>query len=341
VLGQTAYARLLDTLMTAEAGDLEAGATLVSKTISGKRYWYVQRYAGGKKKQSYIGRESPALLERLERWKRAKKEAASRSELVAIARAAGAYTVSAAEARVLEQLAPVFHRGAVLVGSHAFAVLGTSLGARWQDAIVRTEDVDLVHDPNIAIAIGNDVEPVQLGDALGDAIPRFNVLHPTQPATTFQVRGTHIEVDLLTPLVGRDRKEPIPVPLLGAAAMPLRFLDYLIEDNQPGAIVGGHGALVRVPRPGRFALHKLIVADRRTPQTGGAAKSAKDRLQASALLELLATDLPGEITIAWKALEERGRNWTSSVRTSVSRLDADVIAILEEFGIRPAPRTRR
>jgi hypothetical protein len=63
-----------------------------------------------------------------------------------MARAGGAAILGAAEAQVLERLSPVFRVGGVLVGSHAFAVIGNSLGVRWQDAIARTEDVDIAHD---------------------------------------------------------------------------------------------------------------------------------------------------------------------------------------------------
>lgn len=70
-------------------------------------------------------------------------------------------------------------------------------------------------------------------------------------------------MEILTPLVDRERAKTIPIPTLGTAATPLRFLDYLIEETQPGAILGGAGALVNVPRSGRFPLHELIVAARR------------------------------------------------------------------------------
>lgn len=338
---QTAYARLLDTLVSAEAGGaFDEGVTLVSKRIKGHTYWYAQRSIDGQKVQKYLGRESPELLQTLERWRRGKEIAESRGELVAVARAAGAYTVSAAEGRVMAMLAPAFQRGAVLVGSHAFAVLGTSLGVRWQDASVRTQDVDLVHDPSIAVVVERDLEPIELDKTLEGATPLFDVLNPNSPATTFRVRGEEIEVDLLTPLVGRDPGKPVVVPLLKAAATPLRFLDYLIEENQPGAVLGAQGAFVRIPRPGRFALHKLLVARRRTPQTGGASKAAKDREQASALVELLDADLPGELELAWKALQAQGRAWVTAVRESVARLDADVVGLLERYGIRPAARRR-
>lgn len=54
-----------------------------------------------------------------------------------MARAGGAYLVSAAEADVLARLAPVFRIGGVLVGSHAFAVLGNMLTIAWKELASR------------------------------------------------------------------------------------------------------------------------------------------------------------------------------------------------------------
>lgn len=164
LLTQTAYARVLDKLTT---GDVSTPVTLVSKVISGHRYWYAQRRENGKKIQIYLGRESPQIDALVQRWKTAKEDAASRAELIAIARAGGAYVLGAAEARVLEMLAVVSRSGAVLVGSHAFAVFGNMLGVRWQDESVRTEDVEIAHDPRIAVALATDIEPIKLPDILG------------------------------------------------------------------------------------------------------------------------------------------------------------------------------
>lgn len=334
LLAQTAYARLVDLLLTSEAGDLSAGTTLVSKNIRGRRYWYAQRHEAGKKLQTYIGPETSEIAAVIERWRRARAEVGSRSELVAMARAGGAYVVGAAEAAVLERLAPVFQIGGVLVGSHAFAVLGNMLGVRWQEASVRTDDVDIAHDHRIAVALAREGQPANLLRALGDPLPRFSALNPTDPATSFRVRGTEIEVELLTPLVGRESPRPIRIEPLGAAATPLRFLDYLIEETQPGAVVGGSGVLVNVPRPGRFALHKLIVASRRGKARAPAfAKAPKDRAQASALLTVLLSELPGEITLAWKALSRRGRAWIAAATASLARLDPGLVADLRRLGV--------
>jgi hypothetical protein len=119
--------------------------------------------------------------------------------------------------------------------------------------------------------------------------------------------------------------------MLGAAATPLRFLDYVIEETQPGAVLGGRGVLVNVPRPGRFAIHKLVVAGRRgSRQT----KAAKDLLQASALLSLLVTDLPGEISLAWKALSARGAGWVTAARVGLKQLDPELMSSLGSAGVK-------
>ncbi|MBL3684602.1 hypothetical protein F2981_18295 (plasmid) [Sinorhizobium meliloti] len=49
----------------------------------------------------------------------------------------------------------------------------------------------------------------------------------------------------------------------GAAAQPLRFLDYLIYHPIRAVLLHGAGVLVNVPAPQRYAIHKLIVASRR------------------------------------------------------------------------------
>ncbi len=56
---------------------------------------------------------------------------------------------------------------------------------------------------------------------------------------------------------------PVVIKGLNSAAEPVRFLDYLIEENQPAAVPMGSGLLIRIPAPARFALHKLVVSRRR------------------------------------------------------------------------------
>ncbi|HSU81106.1 MAG TPA: hypothetical protein VLR69_01750, partial [Thermoanaerobaculia bacterium] len=62
---QTLYAELLDQVIQAEAEAAALAApqgSFVSKSVKGKTYWYLQRVEGNRKRQQYLGRESPSLL---------------------------------------------------------------------------------------------------------------------------------------------------------------------------------------------------------------------------------------------------------------------------------------
>ena len=342
---QTLYAELLERLLAARVGDADtsegAGGTVVAKTIRGKRYWYIQRKELGVTRQTYLGPDSPdtrALIERRRAvWAGADAERRQRERLAAMLVAGGAATVSAPELRLLGVLAEarVFELGGVLVGTQAFAAHANVLGVKWAAALGRTADVDVAHPRHVEVAVAEAEGPtlsVHLTSTAANPtfapIPAFDRRHPS---TSFRVRGTELRLDLLTPLVGKPRAAPIFIPALGAAAQPLRFLDYLLENPMQVALVGRDGVLVTVPGPARFALHKLIVAAERgeTQQ----AKVRKDLAQAEALLEVLAADRPGDLALAWESLAARGSRWVSRARRSLARLDADIVAHARRAGV--------
>jgi hypothetical protein len=99
---------------------------------------------------------------------------------------------------------------------------------------------------------------------------------------TYRAKGD-LRVDFLTPNRGRETDRLQTLPAFGTDAQPMRFLDYLIRDPQPAAILHSPGIYAHVPAPERFAVHKLIVARRRNQGTG---KADKDLTQAEALLSL-------------------------------------------------------
>jgi hypothetical protein len=90
----------------------------------------------------------------------------------------------------------------------------------------------------------------------------------------------------------------------GAAAEPLRFLDFLIRDPVRSILLHNAGVSVVVPDPARYAVHKLMVAGRRQNDAGGKAKSEKDLRQAAILFEVLPKTGGGNGLAA--ALEEEG-----------------------------------
>jgi hypothetical protein len=154
-------------------------------------------------------------------------------------------------ARVLSALAAaaVFRLGGVLVGTHAFVVLGNMLGVRWPGGGARTEDVDTAGDRRLAVAIpdlGADIPSVLASLEMGFLpVPG---LSPKEPSTSFKVRGRALRVDLLTPAIGRPRG-PVRIHRFGAAAEPMPHLDVLLADFQSAAVIDGGGILVNVPSP--------------------------------------------------------------------------------------------
>lgn len=294
---QTLYAELLEQTIHAEAEVAVLGlpqGSFVSKAIKGGTYWYLQRMEGDRKRQVYLGKESPSLLSWMEevRQARARSSAdeAQRTRLSSMLGAGGAVTEGPAVARVLQLLAEsgVFRMGGILVGTQAFTVYGNMLGVRFDQQTLRTQDVDLAQDRGIGIALSQETEPVNVERTLtGSGLGFFPVpaLDARQPSTSYKIRGRELRVDFLTPLTGPE------------------LLDYLIEGPAQAVVVAGSGVLVNVPDPARFALHKLWISERRpvSEQT----KAVKDLRQAGDLLDVLLEDRPGDVLTAWDALSGR------------------------------------
>lgn len=327
------YDELLDRLL-AGAGPVAPRGTIVYKTVRGNRYAYLQLSALGKRKQVYLGPESETLTELLEklaeRWREAEETGRSTARLVSMLQQAGALGPTGGSAKLLETLADhgAFRAGGVLIGSHAFVAHGAMLGVRWSRAF-RTDDLDIASDPRVALAVG---ERADLRDVVEHAIPPLTGIpgfDSKSPSTSFTSRGSELRLDMLTPLVGKPTDEPVELGALGVHAQPLRFLDYLIEQTAPVALLFGKGLLVHVPLPARFALHKLLVAAERRPHEANRAK--KDRAQASALLTLLASDRPGDLELAWEDLAERGRGWTKRIRAQRKLLDDDAAVVVGDL----------
>jgi hypothetical protein len=134
--------------------------------------------------------------------------------------------------------------------------------------------------------------------------------------TSYLAKGG-LRVDFLTPNEGRETDSPQPLPAFQTDAQPVRFLDFLIHEPVPAALLHDAGIYVDVPAPQRFAVHKLIVSRRRHE---GEAKADKDVLQAAALLDILAQKRPHELRAAWQEASGRGRTWHRLLKEGVSRL---------------------
>ena len=296
---------------------------MLFRSVKGHEYVYFQHLGpGGAKRQTYLGPRGAELDAVIERFSFERDsislEQDSIQRLAALLRAGGAMITDAPSARVVRALADagVFHAGGVVVGTHAFTVLGNMLGVRW-DSAVRTQDVDIaaqsldVAVPGIAADLPSALESLEMGFL---PVPG---LDPKSPSTSFKVRGQGLRVDLLTPS-REGESQPVAIPRFAAAATPLRFLDYVIEAPVGAALVSGGVVAVNVPDAARFALHKLIVASER--HSTAHMKREKDLTQAAQVLEVLFEDRPGDVAVAWDALQARGTAWVRRVESSLEAL---------------------
>lgn len=314
---------------------------LVTKRLKGRDYLYYQ-YSDlrGRSRQVYLGADSEAMRQRVVR-SQAEMEGMAQdlerlNELRAAFVAAGGFRMDPAPFRVIKGFAdagllrPLPH-AAVLIGTHAFHAIGNMLGVRWSQRM-RTQDIDLAAEPGVDLAVTRAMKPVP--DILAQLEMGFipvPTLDPKAPSTSYRIRGKELRVDLLTPLLGKPDAKPVLIPALKAPALPVRFLDYLIEDPVPGLIFGRSDlVLANLPNPARFALHKLIVSESRP--AAFAAKAQKDRLQAAMLLDAVLAETPDDLERAAGVLLERGPGWLTKVQRAMDKSRAyadDAFARLE------------
>ena len=228
------------------------------------------------------------------------------------------------EGRVLRMLerGGVFLAGGVLVGTPAFRALGGMLGVSW-DGQFATRDVDIAAAYKLPVAV--QPKPIDLKSIINEANMGFieiPSLNRKDPSTSFVMKGGDFRVELLTPELGKPSGKLILIPALKAMAEPMRFLDYLIEERQPAVIAFDIGILVNVPDPGRFAVHKLVISQRR--HTGQSAKSRKDIDQARQLLEVLLDIRPGAVYAALDAAEKMGSKFMQQFKAATKMLPEQI-----------------
>lgn len=125
-------------------------------------------------------------------------------------------------------------------------------------------------------------------------------------------------VEFLTPSF-RPEEDIRPLPALGVSAQSLHYLNYLIAGPIKAAVLYRSGVLVQIPQPERFAIHKLIVADRRRAGPDQF-KSIKDRAQAAFLIRALAQDRPEELREAYDIALASGPRWGERIAASLKRM---------------------
>jgi hypothetical protein len=332
---QTLLAELLEHLRTIEFvksfSDLKGGFT--ARERGDGRYWYFRTTGGvgSNVKDFYIGPDDDRTRAIMASYQAGRPDAEARAErirrLSAMLRGGDLALTDTDSTRIIRGFAEagVFRLGGILVGTHAFAAIGNNLGVRWPSGL-RTTDIDfsayakridlgIPQTPQTMANIPRVIEALEMG-----FVPslHLSLKHREFKSTSYYIPRTDWRIGLVTASLGANLEDPIEIPRLGAYAQPLPFMDYLLERTMDAVIVGTTAVLVRVPEPARFAVHKLLVASNRSPQS--ALKADKDRLQSALLMSHLEREWPGNLTLAAEDALSRGPSWARRIRQEGERL---------------------
>ena len=122
---------------------------------------------------------------------------------------------------------------------------------------------------------------------------------------------------------GRGIDKPFPLPKLGINAVALRFLSFLSANTIKVKVEDFY---VTLPHPANFALHKLIIFQRRLRQD----KAIKDRNIAIEILKSLIDK--GESSVIKEVFDSIPQKWQGRVIRGLSKSeDKDILTVLEYY----------
>ncbi|TMV84189.1 hypothetical protein FGG78_21990, partial [Thioclava sp. BHET1] len=277
--------------------------TVEERQRNGRRYLYDRFRIGTEASSRYLGEDSAELRARLARATELRAQTEERRKrmmrLTRTLRAEGFVTTDRDSGSMLLAFARagVFRLGGTIVGTAAYALYQGELGIRMDfEELAQTGDIDFASFERLSVALEDHVTETP-GEIL--SMLKFDPVPGIFDTQIWRWRQSHSEVmvEFLTPAFGEECVKPLPA--LHVSAQALNYLNFLIADPIHAVALYRSGVLVQIPRPERFAIHKLIVANRRQ---GGPdqLKSRKDRAQAGFLIEILSQDRPDELAEAYE-----------------------------------------
>jgi hypothetical protein len=258
---QTVYADLVQQAHNAPA----LAGSVYTQTIKGHDYLYVKRSVGAVRKDVFLGRaDDPEVQTKAKAAKSGSLRLTGRRNIVHSLRSLGLPAPLAELGRVLDALADAgLFKDAVLVGTAAYQCYSPVVGVLLPSAALMTQDADLA---TASLALAADGGDETLETILRRADKSFTAvlgLDPRRLPSRFRSEKGFL-VDLLTPQRRRSDTNPMPLKQLSAGAVPLQHLGWLIETPIQAVALHGAGVPVRVPAPARYAVHKLILAQKRS-----------------------------------------------------------------------------
>jgi hypothetical protein len=313
--------------------------TFISKQIKGRKYWYQQCYVDGKPIQKYY-LPSTSENDKIVLKKRAilseknaliKKLFADEQKRSAMLKRGGVPGLDYLTSSVVSILSENFlvYKGGVLIGSHAFQAYSGIFGATFEKSSLRTLDIDIACENTVT---AYSAIPLNVGDLLKKVEKGFKYvpsLSNKYPPSSF-VGPSGMRVDIVTPLRGKPRNIVKIRNIVDVAAIPLRFLDFLIKEPVDSVLIGVRGGIpVTIPHPARYAIHKLIISSQRP--VSELAKSAKDIIQAEQIILICAKEQLYELKMAFNEAMRQGPKWKRYIEKGISKLSSDARSALSGY----------
>jgi hypothetical protein len=312
---QTLFAELAQQVETAPLA-----GSVYRRSTEGAQYLYAKVPVGTTRIDLFVGKSGdPEAEARAASLQNGVALAAQRRRLVSMLRREGLAGPDRRMGAVLDALAyaGLFQAGAVMVGTGAYLVSEALVGSRLPSPTLMTGDLD----PATASLALTARPPerfetiLRRADATFEGVPQ---LKSKAPPSRFRSAGGYL-VDLVAPTRSRNDVNPVVLEQLGAGAAPLHHLAWLIEAPLRTVALWGAGVLVNTPQPARFAVHKLILAQRR--EASGRVKRTKDLAQAKALIEVLRENDPFALEDALADARAKGiKGWRIPIARSLQEI---------------------
>ena len=192
----------------------------------------------------------------------------------------------------------------VLVGSWCTLFYKDFFKGQAYRPVIATRDMDLLI-PRPA-SIKGKVDIAQLLEDIGF------IVGFTGSKGFIRLEHPGLIVEFLVPEKGKGSDNPYPLPQLGVNAQTLRFLEFLSARTINATV---KGISITLPHPVNFALHKLILANRRPSKE----KAAKD-IQAAVWI-LHAIIRKKQTAMIRETYDSMPKRWKTMVIKTISQLD--------------------
>jgi len=201
----------------------------------------------------------------------------------------------------------------VLVGSWCTIFYKQYFTAIRYHPLIRTRDIDLMIPHPSAIKTKVDVAELlkELGFIVGF----------TGSKGYIRLEHPHLIIEFLVPETGKGFDKPYPLPQLGLNAQALRFLDFFTQHTITTTV---EKMAITLPHPANFALHKLLILNRRNVPE----KTAKDKDAAIQILKALIEKREQHIVRA--VYDSMTRRWQTKIKKALTEFqDKDILSIFE------------